>query len=434
MLPSIEETQNILPSGLSTLFSFDIPDATWILLGILLLAVILCLSIGWHPQMMFASTPVGLPAEDETENPEEEAETPESIPEATASSSSPTLSSGLPKMSVIVFAQAEEEGLECCLNQLVRQDYPDFEIIVVCDGTHESARILSEHFTTRYPGVYITFIPPGSHNLSRRKLAFTLGIKAAKGDVVLTTESNILIPSRGWLADMARPFANRSVCVALGATRMDFSELTGPWRWYRQFDSTMINSRWIGHALNGDAYRGDGFNLAFRREIFFQHKGYAGSTFLHVGDDDLFVQEIASGRNAVAVTGLKNLLTTYWYDSANRVWSLRKARYSFTSRWLRKGPFVRAGFASLCQWLTLLLAVAASIVALPSLIGLCCALIALLIFWGVEIAVYRKVALRLGSVRLFWALPIFLLARPLVNAIFRFDHRESNRKIFTWQR
>ena len=409
-------------AGLDQLFSFNLSEPVWILFGLGVLFACLAITIGWHGPLIFSSTAVRPVEEDEE------------VDEETENPAPAMPSEDLPKTSVIVFAQAEEEGLECCLGQLMQQVHPDFEVIVVCDGTHESARILQEHFSTMFPGVYITFIPPGSHNLSRRKLAITIGVKAAKGEVILTTETNILIPSRTWLSDMSRPFKDPSVSLTLGPTRLDFSELKGLGRWYRQFDETLTDARWIGNAINGAAYRGDGFNLAFRRDVFFRHKGYAGSLYLHSGDDDLFVQEISTPRNTVAVTGLCNLITTYWYGAANRVWTLRKARYSFTSRWLRKGPFIRAGFASLCQWLVPGFGVAAALLALPSLAGVILALLLLIIFWGVEIAIYRKIALRLGAVRLFWALPLFLMARPIVNSIFRFDHRESNRKIFTWQR
>ena len=53
---------------------------------------------------------------------------------------------------------------------------------------------------------------------------------------------------------------------------------------------------------------------------------------------------------------------------------------------------------------------------------------------GADIAVYRRAAARLGSVRLWWAVYPFMMARPVVNFFFRMRHRRNSVKNYTWQR
>lgn len=343
-----------------------------------------------------------------------------------------------PKASVIIYADCGEELLEATVRAISQEDYPNFEIIVVCDASADHAAMLRERFANIFENVYVTFIPPGSHNVSRRKLAITSGVKAATGDIIVTTVGNTELPeSHKWLSNLLAPFcgeSGRHTDVSLGFSHIRFKDLTGPGKWYRQFDSVLSNGLWIGYAEMGMPYRGDGNNLAFRRQLFLDHKGYARTINLHNGEDDLFISEIASGANTKAVVNTDCIVTTVWPWGANRIWRNRKEGYNFTSRWLRKGPFIRSWFANVFQWIMPGLGVGAALASVPNLMGLILASALLLFFWGMEIFHYRRLASRLGAVRLWWAVVPFWLWRPLGNLIFKFDHRRSQKKNFTWER
>lgn len=347
-----------------------------------------------------------------------------------------TGSDTLPSVTVVLYSKVDDDRLYETLSRIYEQDYPSFSVVVVCDASFEHTEELADRFSTEFPGIHVTFIPPESHNLSRRKLANTIGVKAAEGEVVVTTVANIEIPSGRWLAGLAAPFADREVEVVLGYTHIDYSEMKSIWRWYREFDDTLVASRWIGTALEGNPYRGDGYNLAFRRDTFFRNKGYARTINLHYGDDDLFVDEIANEDNTRVVIDPDTILRTEWGDSSSRVWSLNKDRYDFTARWLPRAPFLKAGSVSCAQWLVTLLSAAAVTAGILS--GDIAAAIIGALPWlalvGADIAVYRRAAARLGSVRLWWAVYPFMMARPAVNFFFRMRHRRNSVKNYTWQR
>lgn len=343
----------------------------------------------------------------------------------------------VPKASVIVYNTSDEEVLLQTVDAIMRQDYPDFELIVVCDATASQADYLSELIATRHSSVYVTFIQPGSHNLSRRKLAVTIGVKAAKGDVVVTTAGNAVIPSDTWLRRMMSPFcgsAGNGMDLSLGVSRMDFKEMRGLSKWYRQFDSMLTDALWVGSAAAGHPYRGDANNLAFRRKAFLDNKGYARTINLHNGDDDLFVNEIATGTNTRVTVSPDSVVTMQWGDSAGRVWPMTKERYSFTARWLPHAPFVCSSVFMTLLWVIPGFAVVAGVVGLPSLWPAVAAGVVLLAFWAVCIAAYRSLAARMGAVRLWWAVIPFWMWRPVADIIFRYEHRSVRKKNFTWQR
>lgn len=351
-----------------------------------------------------------------------------------------------PKVSVIVYSQVSEEELMDYLTTICEQDYPDFEVIVVCEATAESNEVLSECCTRRFNNVYVTFIPPGSHNLSRRKLALTLGMKAAKGEIVVTTTANAEIHSQSWLSKLISPFRGKnaeSIGVSLGYSHFDYSQMKGWGKWYREFVALLTDAEWIGYALARKPYRGDGYNLAFRRKLFFDHKGYSQSMYLHSGDDDIFIHEIATPENTAMVLDRESILSINWGEASKRMWRALKEQYDFTSHWLPQRPFRRAGAVSTMQWIILFLYIATGILGymqignmydiksyIPAIVS--CALF--LLFQLAQILIYRKAAKKMDATRLWWALPIFWLLKPLLNKLFGFRHRHSRRWNYTWKR
>ncbi|MDE6770946.1 MAG: glycosyltransferase, partial [Muribaculaceae bacterium] len=64
-----------------------------------------------------------------------------------------------PKLSVIVYAYTEFEETKKYLEMLMSQDYPNFEVILINEGSADTLGILQEQVGTQYDNLYITFIP-----------------------------------------------------------------------------------------------------------------------------------------------------------------------------------------------------------------------------------------------------------------------------------
>ncbi|MDE6410094.1 MAG: glycosyltransferase [Muribaculaceae bacterium] len=417
------------------MFSLQIAIISWILFGVQILTMLALLIFVLRPLRLIMRLPIEAYCQEgetaiveETPSDEEPA-----IAEETPSDEDPAIP--FPKVSVVAYSTVNEETLTEFLKSVCTQDYPNFEVIVVCDASFEASGILSEKYEELFKKVYVTFIPPGSHNLSRRKLALTIGIKASKGEIVLTTVANAVLPSESWISTMVKPFIqDPSIELSLGYSHPDYQEIGGPGRYYKEFFALLTDARWIGYALMKKPYRGDGFNLAFLRDTFFRCKGYSKTMHLHSGEDDLFVNDIANSYNTAVAISPESILTIRWGETANRIFNLRRSQYDFTARWLPLGPFVRAGLASTSQWVVLLAGVAAALIALPNLIpAIACAAI-WLAFIISESVTYRKASDKLEATRLSWQVPLFWLIKPLNNLYFRAVHRSSRFKNFTWQR
>lgn len=393
------------------MFSFTIPIIAWVLLGIMLLFALIALSFAMQPLKC----------------------TGEYNPEA-AGTQQPEATENFPLASIIIYSSQPEEELLDSIDNLLMQDYPNFELVVVYDATAETTKNFEPMLEERKNRVRLTFIPPGSRNLSRLKLALTLGMKAAAGEVAVLTSVNAQIPSSRWLSDiMVNIIGEKQADIVLGYSHLDYNEIRGITKWYKQFDSVMSGAQWVGAALAGKPFRGDRHNLAFRRNLFFLNKGYASSMFLQNGDDDLFVNEICRGNRTAMMITPATILTMHWGEAANRVAIDLKERHLFTRKWLPSGPFLRSGLLSACQWICLGTASASAIIGFPSLIPLIFAAVFMILFWLGEISIYRKAAENLRATRLWWAVPLFMLIRPIANTFFRMAVHSRKQKNYTWQ-
>ena len=335
----------------------------------------------------------------------------------TASLAQPEEPTASPMLSVVVYAPAAESEIGRWIETVMNQDYPDFEVIVVTQASAEGARMLADRFHNYNDRLRFSFINPEARGLSRRKLALTIGIKAAKGEVVLTTSTSVEIPSERWLSEMAAPFAHEETALTLGTVRPDFHNMNLWLRGYRKFLWVTTTARWISAALNDKPYRGQGDNLAFRRRLFFDHKGYAASLLLKCGDDDNFVNSISCDGSSAVVVSSDSVLNEASGEEASIHWQESREQHRFTSRFLPSGPAYRAGAASVCRWAGIACCAAAAAVS-PVLLNLAAAGGLLLIFWIAEMVVYSSASKRLLTPGAGVLVPLFSLWQPVGNLLF----------------
>lgn len=200
----------------------------------------------------------------------------------------------LQPLSVIICASEEVDNLRRNLSAILEQDYPRFEVIVINDGDTDESEDYLTLLEEEYPNLYHSFVPNSSRYVSRKKLALTLGIKASKYDWLVFTEANCRPESSQWLRTMARNFDPRAQ-VILGYSGYERGK---GWLHKRvSFDNLFTSMRYLGYALVGSPYMGIGRNMAYRKELFYNQKGFSAHLNLQRGYDDLFINQVATGKN-----------------------------------------------------------------------------------------------------------------------------------------
>ena len=105
----------------------------------------------------------------------------------------------LPGISIIITAKNEAENLRANLPSILNQDYPNLQVVVVDNASTDSTNDVLSNFRSNHPNLYITYIPINSENVNHKKLALTIGIKAAIHDILLFIEPDTKPLSDQWV-------------------------------------------------------------------------------------------------------------------------------------------------------------------------------------------------------------------------------------------
>lgn len=349
---------------------------------------------------------------------------------AAACESDNTRSDGeCPGVTVIVDARNELGELRQCLPHFLHQDYPRFEVIVVAGDQNEAASDTLSEFKAHFDNLKVTFTPRDARALSAKKLALMLGIKAASHDIVLTTNANCRPASDHWLSLMMSRF-EPGVDVVLGYSHYRYSRDHGTGRFYRIFDTVSVGTQWLVSAITGHPYRGTSDNLAYRKQLFFDHSGFAESMHLHWGDDDVWVSRIATAGNTRVQLAKESQLHVH-YDNMSHAHTVLKMRRDFTSSLVRLWPRMAQSLASLAVLAHIATAAAAVAMMPHNAVVLATVALALLLTWPATIAAVRSQCRTLGAPQLLLSVPLFALWRPVVNAFYSLRERRHRRSNYT---
>ena len=249
-------------------------------------------------------------------------------------------SSELPPISVIVYAKEDADNTRKYLPSVLEQDYPQFEVIVINDGSTDESNDLLTILEDKYPHLYHSFTPDSSRYISRKKLALTLGIKASKYDWLVFTDANCYPSGKDWLRTMARNFTPGTEIV-LGYSC--YERINTMFNKLISFDNIFFSMRYLSFALMGKPYMGIGKNLAYKKELFFKMKGFSAHLNLRRGEDNLFINQIAHGKNTRVEFDEKAII---YSKNSNRAKDLReeKINYIVTSKYFRGNQTSILGF------------------------------------------------------------------------------------------
>lgn len=264
-----------------------------------------------------------------------------------------------PQFSIILTVNENSIGsLARNLPALINQRYESsFEVIVVNESNEQEVKEMLDLLKSTYPLLYTTFIPQDSHYLSRRKLALTLGVKAAKYEWIIFTEANCRPASDLWLETLAR-YVGDDKDMVCGYTNYD--ENSSPYQRYERM------RQWKYQCLKVEkkmAYAYNGCNLAVRRSLFIEKNGFLSNLRYLRGEYDFMVNEFAQPYR-----------TTFFYDYEGMMiqesptpaeWSKIHIYYQETRRHLHRswGYGIKPLFDMLALYLTYGLLVAAIILA-----------------------------------------------------------------------
>lgn len=237
----------------------------------------------------------------------------------------------LPPVSIIICARNEDTNLKKNLPRIFAQDYPQFEVIVVDDNSEDSTTEYLFFLSQKEPRLKRTSTRNSNRMMAGKKFPLTLGLKAAAHDIVLLTDADCYPATDQWLREMMHGYANGcEIVLGYGAYEKQSGRLNRRVR----YETVTSAIQYLSFALAGVPYMGVGRNLSYQKQLFFNTNGFFDHRHLPSGDDDLFINKVATRRNTAIV--IKPEAFTYsepketWQD-----WREQKTRHMSTARYYR---------------------------------------------------------------------------------------------------
>jgi len=231
-------------------------------------------------------------------------------------------------ISIVITAKNDAHLLIKTLPEILNQDYPRFEVVVVNDNSDDETSQLVRDFQNRFTNLRLLNLESSVTNIKGKKFPLSLGIKAANYEHILLTDADCLPTSNQWVKLMARHF-NDATKIVLGYSNI--YKKTGFLNALIRFDKLHQAIQYFSYCLARIPFMGVGQNLAYTKTIFFKNKGFASQNHLQFGDDDLFINRVATANNC-AIEYEKEAHTISRSGSNFRNWFLLKMFRSKTRK------------------------------------------------------------------------------------------------------
>lgn len=219
-------------------------------------------------------------------------------------------------VSLVIAARNELDNLKTLLPKLYRQSHDNFEIVVVDDRSDDGTYDYLYEENKSQPLLKVVTVKDTPNKMNPKKYALTLGIKAAKNEIILLTDADCLPESDEWIQSMTSQFGEGTTEINLGVSL--YQKQKGLLNAFIRFETMSTAIQYIVLALSGLPYMGVGRNLAYKKELFLKNKGFNHHIDITGGDDDLFVNKHASGKNTAVSLGSETLIysipKTSWPD------------------------------------------------------------------------------------------------------------------------
>jgi GT2 family glycosyltransferase len=176
---------------------------------------------------------------------------------------------GMPSVSVVVCAYNAAATLRECLDSLMRVDYPDYEVILVDDGSADNTPQIAVDFPQ------VKYVRQQNHGLS---FARNVGAQQASGEIVAYTDADCVV-DEDWLRCLVQAMRDQQVPAIGGPNITPPSD-----GWSARCVAASPGNP--SHVMFDDRYAEHipGCNMAFHRNVILELGGF-DSQFRTAGDD-----------------------------------------------------------------------------------------------------------------------------------------------------
>ena len=163
-----------------------------------------------------------------------------------------------PLISVVIPVYNGEKTLEACLNSVIDQDYDDFEIIIIDNGSIDRTyEIIKSYINSKIK----YFHEP----LKGRGIARNLGIRKSSGKYIAMIDSDC-VANKNWLTKISKPIIEQNEKIVMGGEENIYYDKIS-----RQIQKA--NGDLIKRSISGNYIKHiDTKNIIFKRGVFINYR------------------------------------------------------------------------------------------------------------------------------------------------------------------
>lgn len=332
----------------------------------------------------------------------------------------------LPPLSVVICARNEAENLAMFLPDVLRQDYPSFEVVVVNDCSEDGTDDVLGSLMKQYPHLKVSMIQKDPGFRHAKKLAMLIGIKASKNDLLVFTDADCRPASPRWLREVSAAALRENTDIVIGYG--GYMPGKGLLNRYIRYETMFIAMQFFGMALAGKPYMGVGRNLAYRKTFFFEKGGFGPHNHIISGDDDLFVNRNSTPDNC-SVMMTKDSFTHSVAARTITEWAKQKRRHLTAAAYYKNSDKLRLFLEpfSRVAWYGLLITMLVMLASWPVVLFLALAR------FTMRAVILRKTASRFNERNLWFISLFFDILAPFLTALLYLTNRRKGKSRETWK-
>ena len=235
-------------------------------------------------------------------------------------------------VSVIVCARDEDENLARNLPGVLVQKYSSSsEVVVVNDNSLDDSKYILQELKKTFKSLNVVELTQEAKLISGKKYPLSVGIRESRYEILLLTDADCVPASEFWIQKIQDAYdENIEVVLGYGA----YHKCNGFLNKLIRFETFHTALQYLSYALAGIPYMGVGRNLSYTKDIFMRNKGFSSINHIPSGDDDLFINKVATKKNTAVVIDAdaitRSIPKTTWAG-----WLKQKSRHYTTAKYYK---------------------------------------------------------------------------------------------------
>ena len=235
-------------------------------------------------------------------------------------------------VSVVICARDEDENLARNLPGVLVQNYQStYEVVTVNDNSLDDSKYILQELKKTFKSLNVVELTQEAKLISGKKYPLSIGIREAKYEILLLTDADCVPASEHWIQKMQDAYSEHTeIVLGYGA----YHKAPGVLNKLIRFETFHTALQYLSYALAGTPYMGVGRNLSYKKDLFIRNKGFSSINHIPSGDDDLFINKVATARNTAVIIDPEATTRSIPKTSWNR-WLQQKSRHYTTAKFYK---------------------------------------------------------------------------------------------------